>query len=116
MKLPELFKRLSLRRRREPLIYRYLREEERRYRREVRGKLKHDERYFKPSWRDREAWRLARSCRELEACYPSIRMAQYRWGREVVQFLWRVVEQRVELDAVVRLVEKYGVSDRRVRF
>ena len=111
-----VFKRFArlFRRRKEPLIYKYLREEEKKYRREMRGKLKYDERYFRPNWRDREAWRLARSCKDPEKCYPAIRFIQYRWGKEAFQFLERRAEKDVDLDAVVRLVEKYGVSDRRV--
>ncbi|MEL9990577.1 MAG: hypothetical protein QXP98_00480 [Thermoproteus sp.] len=108
-KLAKLF-----RRRKEPLIYRYLREEERRYRRETRGRLKYDEKWFKPSWRDREAWRLARSCKDPKECYPAIRFIAYRYGKEAFQFLQKLAEKDVDLDAVVRLVEKYGASDRRV--
>jgi len=104
---------LLKRREREPLIYRLLREEERRFKREWRRPLRITEK-FKPGWRDQEAWRLAKMCKNPDSCYPRIRYLLYKHGRAVVEWLNSLSHRRVDVDATVRVAVKYGLRSRQV--
>jgi len=104
---------LLKRRGREPLIYRLLREEERRFKREWRRPLRLVDK-FKPGWRDQEAWRLARMCKNADSCYPRIRFLLYKHGKQVVEWLNSLSHRRVDVDSAVRVAVKYGLKSRQV--
>jgi len=95
------------------LIYRLLREEERRFRREWRRPLRITEK-FKPGWRDAETWRLAKLCKNADSCYPRIRLLLYKHGRQVVEWLNSLSHRRVDIDGAVRVAVKYGLKSRQV--
>jgi len=111
--LSALLSPLLKRRGREPLIYRLLREEERRFKREWRRPLRITDK-FKPGWRDGEAWRLARMCKNADSCYPRIRFLLYKHGRAVVEWLNSLSHRRVDVDTAVRVAVKYGIRSRQV--
>jgi len=69
---------------------------------------------FKPGWRDQEAWRLAKLCKNADGCYPRIRLLLYKHGRAVVEWLNSLSHRRVDIDAAVRVAVKYGIRSRQV--